>query len=145
MKHQIIVPRIESGQVTTVAFVEVEENNLEIKTKGDILKAVKNAVTEWINETSIGEERWHESANDFNVGDLGLVYEEIAAQFYFYKYGINYIKVSVFDGDYANWNFDTVLVNRDSLKLKACDYSGCNEPVFDQSKFCETHYDDETN
>lgn len=111
MKHQIIVTRNESGKIPTVAVVEVETELYMEK----ILPALINAITDWVNETTIGEERWEESQKDFNFGDLGLVCEEIAPRF-LNHHGIDSLSVSVLDGHDLGWSFDTVLVDRNKVK-----------------------------
>lgn len=76
------------------------------ESEGDGMEDLKNAVTQWVNETEEGQNFWDETCNDLNIADL----EQVQTPYLLEKWGVFSLYVTLVSG-IALHDFDTVLVN----------------------------------
>jgi hypothetical protein len=113
-----IVPR-DSTDELTFAVVRVEIRRLgEDQGLGGIcifLRALKEAVTEWVNKTPDGLAAWEESSGDFNIGDLANHDLTFINRVLSDRHGVTItdIEVHSMDSQSDGWVYDTILVHED--------------------------------
>ena len=97
--------RITSATITATVDNPVDASELLFKTK------LRNALSDWAQNTTAGQTAWEQSGEDFNLGDLAMVANEPELVSRLAKAGIHELKVDIIGHAHHSWNFDEVLID----------------------------------
>ena len=99
--------------ITSLAIAQLEMD--EIFDENETLNRLKEAVTNWVNETEEGRKLWDYSCEDLNIGDLAACASREDLIPYLKKAGIKDFNF-LFCGDVSSGahSFDTVLASSHS-------------------------------
>ncbi len=103
--------RIERHSLITSAMItatvddptDIEEESFKTK--------LRNALSDWVQTTTAGQEAWNQSSEDFNFGDLSMVTNDTELVFRLAAVGIHELRVVVVGHQPHSWNFDEVLID----------------------------------
>lgn len=111
--HEILVPRADENRVAVLKC----DTPLSLSIN-EIMNQIVIACTSWVVETTNGMNNWKCSHQDFNIGDLSVIVNDINSEEhtelmkFINTVGIYNLEIEIYgSGDYpANYNYDTVLV-----------------------------------
>jgi len=107
IKHSYIIPRISAYENThcVLSFKYIEYIKLE-----DSFQLFSTVISDWVKNTEEGKEKYENSSEDFNIGDLAdSLSKELIGRFK--KSGITDIVIDDYNSEVNTWNFDSLLVN----------------------------------
>ena len=116
MKIKFVVRRADCDEITMATVTAIIKN--ELTPEAVFLEALRQALTKWVRSTDKGKKAWALSSEYFNIGDL---VEYIPATGILRKclveVGIRNLKIETLSVTQLTryWNFDTILVNPDTL------------------------------
>jgi len=116
---EFIVSR-DSRDETTLALVYADVNDKRLLNEKSFLKALKQAITEWVKNTPEGKSAWEQSSKDFNVGDLSLepTHSKSSLWTWLDRAGIQNLRIETIS--HSNtceaWSYDTVLADLEDGK-----------------------------
>jgi len=118
-KVEFIVVRASISELT-FARIDATVTREELTREVVFLKALQGALTQWAAGTSEGKEAWEDSSEDFNVGDLSYEIGDESMKPYLEKAGIAYLNIGVECHVIRTlaWSYDTVLMDRETLKAE---------------------------
>lgn len=107
--------RRENGKITTIAIVEVQTGPTLYAY--EVFKRLKLAVTDWVNENQEGQRAYHESVDDFNIGDLANWENSIQGSLlpFLQRHGILDVRFKALADPEASFDYDTLLVDESRL------------------------------
>jgi hypothetical protein len=99
-----------SGRIENMAVIDVKimkAYEREITNPQVMYDLIVEAITEWVETTEAGRKEWKASSNDFNVGDLANVPEDLLKPFLNSR-GIESIEVETAATNQINY-YDQIL------------------------------------
>jgi hypothetical protein len=105
MKHKICIPGPDRKLGINFVMIVEADTSASIKDDADLIKCLRNGITDWAKESEAGKRCYAYSGDDMNIGDLASMdTEEIVA----YCKGINSISIEQIEVS-NHWTYDTRL------------------------------------
>jgi hypothetical protein len=104
-----------SSRIENMAVITVNINDQyvdEITDPSVVYDLIVDAITEWVDTTEEGFKEWTDSSNDFNVGDLTNLPDDVLLP-YLNSRGIDSIEIETASNGAMHY-YDQILCNHDN-------------------------------
>ena len=112
----LVFLRHESADVTTVAMLSLKTT---LATDAEVMTALVDATTQWVQKTDAGRKLWNQSDADLNIGDLASsgAFADAILLNAFRQRGIEFVGCTVADTDEFALPYDSLLVDANKLEV----------------------------
>jgi len=109
--RKITILRSSNEEITFAVLTCETETEMS---DGQVLRAFKDGLTEWMEETEEGRKAREYSCDDFNIGDFSNYFNRGESHLYLERHGIHNVDVEIHSAEQEAsraWTYDTVLIN----------------------------------
>ena len=105
--------RQEKLRIPVMVIVSADQTQT-VASPSNLQDRVVAGITRWVDTTAEGQKAWELSSQDFNIGDLSEWLDDVDLLKCLADEGVKNLTIESVDAD-TDWNYDTVLVDSNSL------------------------------